>query len=83
VSCAAGATLANEAGKLRELVSQFQLGTAAGYTTATNRAAPARPATNQAPVVSAPRSMVGKIAKAFSGRGGAATAAVADDWQKF
>ncbi len=34
-------------------------------------------------VVSAPRSMVGKIAKAFSGRGGAATAAVADDWQKF
>jgi methyl-accepting chemotaxis protein len=81
---AAGATLASEAGKLRELVSQFQLGTSAGYTTGTSRAAPLRSASTQAPVASAPRSMVGKIAKAFSGRGGAASAAaVADDWQEF
>ncbi len=81
---AAGATLANEAGRLRELVSQFQLGTSAGYTTGTSRAAPVRPASTHAPVASAPRSMVGKIAKAFGGRGGAASAAaVVDDWQEF
>jgi methyl-accepting chemotaxis protein len=80
---AAGATLANEAGKLRQLVSQFQLSTAAGYTSGTSRAVPVRPASAHAPIASAPRSMVGTIAKAFSGRGGAASAAVVDDWQEF
>jgi methyl-accepting chemotaxis protein len=73
---AAGATLANEAVRLRELIGQFQLGS--------SRSASVRPAANHAPVASAPRSMVGKIAKAFGGRGGAASAAaVADDWQEF
>jgi methyl-accepting chemotaxis protein len=45
---AAGATLANEAGRLRELVTQFQLGTSAGYATA--RGAPVRSAFSSAPV---------------------------------
>jgi methyl-accepting chemotaxis protein len=81
---AAGATLASEAGKLRELVSQFQLGTSAGYSAGSFRAAPVRAASAHVPVASAPRSMVGKIAEAFGGRGGAASAAaVADDWQEF
>ncbi|WP_420028848.1 methyl-accepting chemotaxis protein [Metarhizobium album] len=77
---AAGATLANEAGKLRELVSQFQLGTAQ-YAAGVNRATPVRMTSAHSPVTSAPRSMAGNIAKAFSGRG--AAAAALDEWQEF
>jgi methyl-accepting chemotaxis protein len=80
---AAGATLANEAGRLRGLVTHFQLGTPGAYATGTSKTASVRPASNHAPVASAPRSMVGKIAKAFGGRSGTASAAVADDWQEF
>jgi methyl-accepting chemotaxis protein len=81
---AAGATLANEAGRLRKLVTQFQLGTLGVYATDTSRTARVRSASNHATAASAPRSMVGKITNTFSGRGGAApTAAVADDWQEF
>jgi methyl-accepting chemotaxis protein len=81
---AAGATLANEAGRLRELVTQFQLGAPANTATRNSGTVPVSPAYGHAPIASAPRSMVGKIAKAFSGRGGAASAAaVAGDWQEF
>ena len=90
---AAGATLANEAARLRSLLSGFQLGQANSQATmqATVQTAALRQTSavlssasrNSAPVASPARSMVGKIAKAFSGRGGAATAAVADDWQEF
>ncbi|TCM53562.1 methyl-accepting chemotaxis protein [Rhizobium sp. PP-F2F-G48] len=100
---AAGATLASEAGRLRELISQFQLGQGAGQgagqfaghgagnpsaqtaalrkTAATLSSASSR----SAPVASPARSMVGKIAKAFTGRSPAATAAApsTDNWEEF
>ncbi len=84
---AAGATLATEAGRLRELIGQFQLGqnaasanpvSALRQTAAVMAASP-----RSAPAASPARSMVGKIAKAFGGRGGAATAADADSWEEF
>ncbi|CAN7694507.1 hypothetical protein LJR030_003689 [Rhizobium sp. LjRoot30] len=77
---AAGATLANEAGKLRELVSQFQLGTAS-YSTGGTRTAAVRAASTHSAVASVPRSMVGNLVKAFGGRTPAA--AVADEWKEF
>jgi methyl-accepting chemotaxis protein len=73
---AAGATLANEAGKLRELVSRFQLGGAdSGYTA--RRAAPAAPAPSPA------RGMVNRLARAFNGRSATATAVSNDSWEEF
>ena len=93
---AAGATLATEAGRLRELVSQFQLGQGggAGYSqqttalrqTASAMAAPVRTASrSSAPVASPARGMVGKLAQAFGGgRSSAAAAApAADNWEEF
>jgi methyl-accepting chemotaxis protein len=94
---AAGATLASEAGRLRELVGQFQLGGASSYQpglqstalrqtasamTASIRAASDRSLARPSPA----RGMVGKIAQAFGGgRGGAAAAAVpsTDNWEEF
>lgn len=86
---AAGATLATEAGRLRELISQFQLGhggvggtsnqTAALRKTAGVMAASPR----STPAPSPARGMVGKIAQAFSGRSGAATAAATNSWEEF
>ena len=83
---AAGATLAAEAGRLRELIGQFQLGGNASLQTAALRRTGAVMAASDrtTPVASPARSMVGKIAKAFSGRGSAAAApAAAADWEEF
>ncbi|MCO5734805.1 methyl-accepting chemotaxis protein [Rhizobium sp. SSA_523] len=81
---AAGATLANEANRMRELVSHFKLGTSPSDATGSHRPALIGTASANASVPSAPRSMVSKISRAFGGRGVAATAAaVKDDWQEF
>lgn len=70
---AAGATLANESGRLRELISQFQLGGVLRQTASVMAAGPAhRPA--HSPV----RKLAGKVARAFSGN-----AAVKDTWEDF
>ncbi|WP_323688345.1 methyl-accepting chemotaxis protein [Rhizobium sp. AN69] len=70
---AAGATLANESGKLRELISQFQLGGALRHTASVMAASPAH-----RPVQSPVRKLAGKVAKAFSGN-----AAVKETWEDF
>ena len=94
---AAGATLANEAARLRSLISGFQLGQANSQATmqATVQTAALRQTSavlssasrNSAPVASPARSMVGKIAKAFTGRSASAAAAApssaADNWEEF
>jgi methyl-accepting chemotaxis protein len=86
---AAGATLATEAGRLRELISQFQLGSS-GTSEATSSTAALRNTTSlmrnsgrSTPVASPARSMVGKIAHAFSHRGGATATAAQDNWEEF
>jgi len=83
---AAGATLATEASKLREMIVQFQLGQSGAAFI--SQPAPLRrtsvqfsPAPEQ--VASPARTMVGKIAKAFTGRTSAAALPVADDWEEF
>jgi methyl-accepting chemotaxis protein len=84
---AAGATLATEAGRLRELISQFQLGQGNG--TANHSAALRQTAAVMAasprstPAPSPARGMVGKIAKAFTGRGSGAAAVGTDNWEEF
>lgn len=70
---AAGANLASESGRLRELISQFQLGTALRQT-AVVMAANA----GHQPVQSPVRRLAGKVAQAFS-----SNAAVKADWQEF
>lgn len=75
---AAGATLAKEAGRLRDLVNQFQLGAAyqqpgpstAGYASAA--------AGEHRPVASPARRMVGALSKAFG-----SSAAKAEGWEDF
>ena len=87
---AAGATLASEAARLRELISEFQLGQAYAdpsvqsaalrKTATTMSTTPARSAPSPSPA----RNMVGKVAKAFTGRGSAAAAAPpTDSWEEF
>jgi methyl-accepting chemotaxis protein len=82
---AAGATLAQEAGRLRDLVRQFRVdGSAGSVAPSPRRSAPAAAVASQsAPVASPARSMVGKIAKAFSGRGSAAAAVATESWEEF
>ncbi|SFB04673.1 Methyl-accepting chemotaxis protein (MCP) signalling domain-containing protein [Rhizobium sp. NFR07] len=88
---AAGATLANESARLRDLIAQFQLGgtsmqTAALRQTASAMSAPVASASHRsAPVASPARGMVGKIAQAFGGgrKGAAAAAPSADSWEEF
>ena len=82
---AAGATLANEASRLRGLIGQFQLGGSASYQPASHRAsAPvAKAGAKSAPVASPARSMMGKIANAFSAKGSAAVAVSNDSWEEF
>jgi methyl-accepting chemotaxis protein len=72
---AAGATLASESGKLRELISQFQLG---GNVRRTASAMAATP--SHQPVASPVRKMANKVAKAFSGN---TAAAAKDNWEEF
>jgi methyl-accepting chemotaxis protein len=82
---AAGATLASEANRLRELIGQFDLGrgsTPAAALRSTAAVMAARP--NAAPAPSPARSMVGKIAKAFGGgKASAAAAPSAENWEEF
>ena len=84
---AAGATLANEAGRLRELISQFQLGQGQGMAnprSALRQTAAIMAASSRSvPAASPARGMVGKIARAFTGQGGSATAAATDNWEEF
>ncbi len=70
---AAGASLASESGRLRELISQFQLGTAARQSTVVVAANGGHRAV-QSPV----RRLAGKVAQAFSGN-----AAVKENWEEF
>lgn len=70
---AAGASLAGECGRLRELVAQFQLGGALRQT-ADVMAAGAR----HSPVASPARRLSNKIASAFNGN-----AAVKESWEEF
>jgi methyl-accepting chemotaxis protein len=85
---AAGATLANESARLRDLISQFQLGGGASMQSAALRQTGSVMAASQrsAPRPSPARGMVGKIAQAFGG-GRSATAAApsasADNWEEF
>ncbi|MFB7146018.1 methyl-accepting chemotaxis protein [Agrobacterium deltaense] len=69
---AAGATLASESGRLRELISQFQLAGALRQTAAVIAASAA-----DRPVVSPVRKLAGKVSKAFSGN------AVVNTWEDF
>ncbi|MFN7104148.1 MAG: methyl-accepting chemotaxis protein, partial [Pseudorhizobium sp.] len=81
---AAGATLASEASRLRELIGQFDLGrgsTPAAAHRSTGSVMAARP--NTAPAHSPARSMVGKIAKAFGAKGSAAAAVSNERWEEF
>ncbi|SFB04613.1 methyl-accepting chemotaxis protein [Rhizobium sp. NFR07] len=85
---AAGATLANESARLRDLIAQFQLGTGASLQSAALRqTASVMSATQRsAPVASPARGMVSKIAQAFGGGRSAAAAAPsasADSWEEF
>ncbi|BCH62264.1 MULTISPECIES: methyl-accepting chemotaxis protein [Rhizobium/Agrobacterium group] len=93
---AAGATLANEAGRLRELISQFQLGhehAVSRQDPAPRRAAPvtavsgrpwASASARSVPADSPARGMVSKIAKAFGGgQSRVAAAPSTDSWEEF
>ena len=71
---AAGATLASESGRLRELIAQFQLGGALRQTASALKAADA----GHRPVASPAKRLAGKVAKAFSGN-----AATKDSWEEF
>ena len=74
----AGATLAKEAGRLRELVSQFQLGGGYGQTAARS-AAPAVAADKaHRPVASPARRIAGVVAKAFG-----SAAPKIESWEEF
>ncbi|SCX22054.1 Serine chemoreceptor protein [Agrobacterium sp. DSM 25558] len=70
---AAGATLANESGRLRELISQFQLGGALRQTASIMAAGP-----DHRPVQSPVRKLAGKVSRAFSGN-----ASVKENWEDF
>ncbi len=78
---AAGATLANEAGRLRELVGQFQLGGRS-----TSQTIPKKPASltvvsdRHRPVASPVRRMANSVATAFAG---GQTAIATDSWEEF
>jgi len=69
---AAGVSLANESGRLRELISQFQLGNASRHS------AVVVASSNHQPVQSPVRRLAGKVAKAFSGN-----AAIKESWEEF
>jgi methyl-accepting chemotaxis protein len=70
---AAGATLANESGRLRKLVSQFQLGGALRQTAFVMSAG-----TSPHPVQSPVTRLAGKVARAFSGN-----AAIKESWEEY
>ena len=83
---AASATLANESARLRDLISQFQLGGTSMQSSALRQTASVMAASQRsAPVASPARGMVGKIAQAFGGgrKSSAATAPAMDSWEEF
>lgn len=79
---AASATLANEAGRLRELISQFQLGRQRTPQSMSARkpTSLAVASTQHKPVGSPVRRMANSVAKAF---GGAQPASATDSWEEF
>lgn len=85
---AAGATLASESAKLKDLVAQFQLGTNSTHNeirnTLTRRPVALSPA-NATPFSSPARTMANKLTRAFSARSSTATAAApsTDSWEEF
>ncbi|MCZ7448183.1 methyl-accepting chemotaxis protein [Rhizobium rhizogenes] len=72
-SNAASATLASEAGRLRDLISQFQFGDAVRRPASITEVSPFN-----RPIASPARRIVGAVAKAFSGN-----AAVKQTWEEF
>ncbi|MBO9096861.1 MULTISPECIES: methyl-accepting chemotaxis protein [unclassified Rhizobium] len=80
---AASVSLADESDKLRQLISQFQLGRSAPSTTSmksrTTSHTPTPIHAGQKPVSSPARRMVGQVAKAF----GLNTAAKVESWEEF
>jgi hypothetical protein len=82
---AAGATLANEASRLRGLIGQFQLEGAPARFAGSQRhpAGPASASDAARPVASPARGMMGKIARAFGGGQSAALAQKTEDWTDF
>ncbi|MGE8106457.1 methyl-accepting chemotaxis protein [Allorhizobium sp. NPDC080224] len=75
---AAGATLAKEAGRLRALVSQFQLGQSNGQYTTQSPAPAVTAASAHRPFTSPARRMVGTLSKAFG-----SAAPKAESWEDF
>jgi methyl-accepting chemotaxis protein len=78
-STAASATLASEVKRLRDIISEFRVGSS-DLAPASRRPEAARP--DHKPVPSAARRMIAKVAGAV-GLGGGATAAATDNWQEF
>ena len=77
---AAGATLANEAGRLGELIGHFQLGGIAGGRPVQKVDVSAVSSTNgHWPVASPVRRVANTVSKAFSGQ----TAPAANSWEEF
>ncbi|TCM49689.1 methyl-accepting chemotaxis sensory transducer with Cache sensor [Rhizobium sp. PP-F2F-G48] len=70
---AAGATLATESSRLRQLISQFRLAGALRQTASVMAATP-----SHQPIASPARKLSGKVAKAFVGN-----AAVKESWEEF
>ncbi|MDR7031280.1 methyl-accepting chemotaxis protein [Rhizobium rosettiformans] len=75
---AAGATLAKEAGRLRDLVNQFQLGAAYQQTGTSTSSYALATGGDHRPVASPARRMVGVLSKAFG-----STAAKTEGWEDF
>jgi methyl-accepting chemotaxis protein len=85
---AAGASLASEASRLREMIEHFQLGQSAVVavpraTTSRIARAPSAASHASSPAPSPARNMVGRIAKAFAGRSEVAVAQTHDNWEEF
>lgn len=81
---AAGATLASEASRLRELIYQFDLGQASASSVALRSTGAVMALASNSTIAASPRSIVGRSGKAFGAGGRAASAAVsAESWDKF
>lgn len=84
---AAGATLATEANRLRELIGEFQLGTSSASSSTMRYGAKPSLVSQHVPrsiAASSPaRGMINRLTSAFSGRGGALPAASEDNWEEF
>jgi methyl-accepting chemotaxis protein len=89
---AAGATLAMEANRLKELVGQFEFGaataasqvaTTSAYPASAARKAPAPAAATSRAVASPARSMVSRIASSFGAKASVSTAPSSDSWEEF